>query len=276
PRRGSANRPRRGRRRRRQARRTDGHPSEHLSGAAVSGRDRIRSTQRGWPAPARFPLHAARSLAHRLARDVLPQRDGAPVLKALRRPAYGLEIIDHTIPSRLDAGETYGIRATLRNTGALTWPHAGPHPVELFVLIDGDLYQKVALPHGDVPPAGTVTFHFALRLAKAGTRDVRLEVVHHLKAWFRDHGAPGAAVEVRAEEHPPDRPAVALERSLARNVWHFQPTSSIRRLRDGSPLPLFVASAKGCRFADPEGHEFLDYTSAWGSTILGYADDRVQ
>ncbi|HEX6462999.1 MAG TPA: aminotransferase class III-fold pyridoxal phosphate-dependent enzyme [Vicinamibacterales bacterium] len=205
------------------------------------------------------------------------------MLKAIRRfvhdedqGAYGADVIEHSIPSRLDSGETYGIRATVRNTGSLTWRRSGPHPVDLFVLIDDELYQKVVLPHGDVAPHTDVTFHFALRLSKPGTHRVRLELVHHLAAWFRDRGAPGVAIDVHSEDGPRDRTALAFERSLARNLWHFQPTSGVRRLRDGSVLPLFVASAKGCRITDPEGHEFLDYTSGWGSTILGYADDRIQ
>ena len=37
-----------------------------------------------------------------------------------------------------------------------------------------------------------------------------------------------------------------------------------------------AAKAKGCRVWDPEGNEFIDYTMGWGSTILGYADERIQ
>jgi glutamate-1-semialdehyde aminotransferase len=209
-----------------------------------------------------------KSVVRRLARRV-----------ARRKEPYGVEVVEHTLPARLDAGETYGVRATLRNTGSMTWRRQGDgeqHPVDLFVLVDDELYQKVPLPHDHVPPQRETTWHFAFRIAGAGCHRVRLELVHHLQAWFADRGAVGVAWDVLVETRPRDRTSVALERSLARNVWHFQPTSSIRRLRDGSVMPLFVAKAKGCRVWDPEGHEFLDYTMGWGSTILGYADDRIQ
>src|SRR5262249_48400456 len=137
--------------RRRQICRTNGHPAEHQSWPAVAGRPRVRSARGRRPAPSRLPPHAARGGAHRRTSDVLPQRDSARVLKTLRRAAYGVEVIEHTIPTQLDAGETYGVRATFRNMGKLSWPHGGPHPVDLFVLIDNELYQKVALPHGEVP-----------------------------------------------------------------------------------------------------------------------------
>jgi glutamate-1-semialdehyde 2,1-aminomutase len=191
---------------------------------------------------------------------------------------YSLEIVEHTLPPAVTAGETYGVRLTLVNTGSMTWAAAPPdgHCVHLFVLFGEALYQKVPLPHGDVPPGGRVTFHFALRLAEAGRHLVRLELIHERRAWFSQHGCPGVAVDVEASAPLHDATGIALERSLARNLWHFQPTSGIRRFRDGRTVPLFVSRAKGCRVWDPEGHEYLDYTMGWGSTILGYADDRIQ
>ena len=189
---------------------------------------------------------------------------------------YGLRIVEHTVPARMTAGETCGVRLAFENTGTMTWAADGPHPVHLFVLIDEALYQIVRLPHGDVAPGRGVTWHFALRIAAAGVRQVRLELIHEKKAWFSHHGAPAVSVDVHVEPAISDISSLALERSLARNLWHYQPTSGIRRLRDGRPMPLFIAKAKGCRIWDPEGHEFLDYTMGWGSTILGYADDRIQ
>jgi 4-aminobutyrate aminotransferase-like enzyme len=196
----------------------------------------------------------------------------------MHAPQYGLQIVEHSLPGALVAGETYGVRLTLRNTGAMTWlaSPADGHPVHLFVLFGDALYQKVPLPHGDVSPGVEVTFHFAMRIADPGRQTVRLELIHELQAWFSHHGCPAVAQDVSVEPSPRDASAVALERSLARNLWHYQPTSGIRRLRDGSPVPIFIAKAKGCRVWDPEQHEFLDYTMGWGSTMLGYADDRIQ
>jgi len=39
--------------------------------------------------------------------------------------------------------------------------------------------------------------------------------------------------------------------------------------------PLFIASARGSKIVDVDGHEYLDYVCSWGPLILGHADDRV-
>ena len=39
--------------------------------------------------------------------------------------------------------------------------------------------------------------------------------------------------------------------------------------------PLFVARAKGSRFWDVDGNEFIDYTCAYGPMVLGYGDPVV-
>jgi len=39
--------------------------------------------------------------------------------------------------------------------------------------------------------------------------------------------------------------------------------------------PVFFASAKGARFTDIEGREYIDYVGSWGPLILGHADPDV-
>ncbi|HPA76860.1 MAG TPA: aminotransferase class III-fold pyridoxal phosphate-dependent enzyme, partial [Deltaproteobacteria bacterium] len=39
--------------------------------------------------------------------------------------------------------------------------------------------------------------------------------------------------------------------------------------------PYFVKKAKGCRFWDVDGNEFIDYMCAYGPMILGYANEKV-
>lgn len=38
-----------------------------------------------------------------------------------------------------------------------------------------------------------------------------------------------------------------------------------------SAHPLYIEKAKGCRFTDIDGHEYIDYLMAYGPIILGYA-----
>ncbi|HBY63266.1 MAG TPA: aspartate aminotransferase family protein, partial [Solibacterales bacterium] len=37
------------------------------------------------------------------------------------------------------------------------------------------------------------------------------------------------------------------------------------------PVPLYIAEARGSRFRDVDGHEYIDYGLAWGPLILGHA-----
>ena len=39
--------------------------------------------------------------------------------------------------------------------------------------------------------------------------------------------------------------------------------------------PIYAERAKGCRIWDVDGNEYIDWTSAVGPVILGYADDVV-
>ncbi len=46
-------------------------------------------------------------------------------------------------------------------------------------------------------------------------------------------------------------------------------------VRNYSPYPLFVASAKGSRFRTVDGEEFLDYCMAYGALLDGHAQEEV-
>src|SRR6266550_1403379 len=46
-------------------------------------------------------------------------------------------------------------------------------------------------------------------------------------------------------------------------------------VRNYSPYPLFVASAKGSRFRTVDGEEFLDYCMAYGALLDGHAHEEV-
>lgn len=51
---------------------------------------------------------------------------------------------------------------------------------------------------------------------------------------------------------------------------HFNPATLI----PGS-YPYFISKAKGSRFWDVDGNEYIDYSCAYGPMILGYANDKV-
>ena len=41
------------------------------------------------------------------------------------------------------------------------------------------------------------------------------------------------------------------------------------------PLPLFFEQAAGSRLRDVDGHEYIDYTLAWGPMILGHSHPAI-
>lgn len=202
-----------------------------------------------------------------------------PALAGWTPPAYGADYLEHSIPDRLKAGVTYGVRLTLENTGTLTWfahPSDG-HGVNVLVLVDDTLLATLQLPQAEVAPGQQVTLHFPFRAHDfEGPHRVRVELVHHGVTMFTDQGVEPWNIDVHVVPAPMTESVRIFELSRKHNPWHYNPLLGIPESRDGHPFPLFVSRAKGCRIWDVEGHEFLDYTMGWGSTILGHADDRIQ
>jgi predicted aldo/keto reductase-like oxidoreductase len=245
-------------------------PMAHRAGAPVGPSVDVTSRARRAHAVVR---RATSGIARRTARLIRHGRAARP------EPVYGVKYTRHSIPERLLAGETYGVRVTLENTGTFTWEStpADQHPVAVFVQIDDTVFSVLDLPCAAVVPGGGVTLHFALRApSAAGVHRVRIDAVHQHVAWFADRGAPPLVVQVDVATSTPTESARLTELALAHNLWFYLPTQGIAASRDGRTFPLFVSRAKGCRIWDGEDREYIDYTMGWGSTILGYADDRVQ
>ncbi len=51
--------------------------------------------------------------------------------------------------------------------------------------------------------------------------------------------------------------------------------SPVRAFRNVGGNPVFVSRAKGSRFWDIDGNEYVDFCQSWGPLILGHADERV-
>ena len=51
--------------------------------------------------------------------------------------------------------------------------------------------------------------------------------------------------------------------------------SPVRAFRAVGGDPVFMASGKGCRLADVDGHEYIDYVMSWGPLIAGHAHPEV-
>lgn len=51
--------------------------------------------------------------------------------------------------------------------------------------------------------------------------------------------------------------------------------SPVRAFRSVGGNPVFLARAKGSRFWDVDGNEYVDFCQSWGPLVLGHADERV-
>jgi len=68
---------------------------------------------------------------------------------------------------------------------------------------------------------------------------------------------------------------ILLEKALKLIPWGTQ-TNAKRPIKEyAGVMPFFIERAKGCRFWDVDGREFIDYRMALGPVILGYCFDEV-
>jgi glutamate-1-semialdehyde 2,1-aminomutase len=189
---------------------------------------------------------------------------------------YGVAYLEHSIPLRMKTGVAYGARLTFGNTGTMTWAARGGGRVEVLIAVD-DIPLAVVPLHADVPPGGRISLHQPFRADDIeGRHRVQVELVHRGVTTFADAGVPPWTFEVTTRRAAWTETVRLAEIERRHNPWHYNPFSSVVSGRDGEPFPLFVSRAKGCRIWDAEGNEFLDYSMGWGSTVLGYADDRIQ
>jgi O-antigen ligase len=144
-----------------------------------------------------------------------------------------------TIPPTVMVDSTIEVALEVRNEGEVSWPAAGPQPVQLsWRWLDRANDRRVvsvgpltSLPH-DVPPGGTVTVHVALRTPGGPGRYIlRWDLIHRDVTWFSERGdlgrsdlidviAPvGAAVVTSRPSVPdtdslPSEPTIELSRSI--------------------------------------------------------------
>ena len=52
--------------------------------------------------------------------------------------------------------------------------------------------------------------------------------------------------------------------------------SPVRAFRSVPGEPVFFRAARGARFTDEDGREYVDYCQSWGPLILGHADPDVE
>jgi glutamate-1-semialdehyde aminotransferase len=186
--------------------------------------------------------------------------------------------LSHDLPAKVAPGQVFGVRLELENSGTEIWHASSPHGdhVGLAVHWDGVVIANHVLPRAEVRPGERAVLHFAVEAPLApGKHRLALKMVRYQVAVFADRGAAALEQEIEVEDAAPERNA-RLWAGLQRvDPWHYIPTRGLARLRDGTPLPVFVERAQGCHLWDASGRCYVDYTMGWGSVLLGYAHPEV-
>ena len=197
---------------------------------------------------------------------------------------YAFEVKAHNLPPRIPAGWTHGARLTLVNRSNFPWRsraigHEGSFErgeIALVVRENGEWTATHKLPRYEVHPGEGVTIHFALIApAMPGKQHLTFDLIEWDIAHFQDQGSKPLEHWLEVER-PSKRKTAEVQRVARRvNPWHFMPSGGVIEDSEGHLYPSYIVRAKGCKVWDLEGKEYLDYTMANASALLGHADERV-
>jgi glutamate-1-semialdehyde 2,1-aminomutase len=209
---------------------------------------------------------------------VRPLQLTIPATEADRRPEYGVDWLDHNLPTAWPAGAAYQVYLRCRNTGARVWKQTDTEgrPTQLAVLINGALHRQIDLP-ADTLPDEEALFTFRLEAPTVvGPCTLRLALLEQQVAWFAGPGAEPLDWDLEVGPPLAGPSAEAMAISMDSNWAFWLPGECILRSRTGRPYPSVMASAKGCRLTDLEGHQWIDMAMTGGSALLGYAHPEIQ
>lgn len=208
-------------------------------------------------------------------------RDPAPAASSRVQPVPGprwVRHVAHDLPEEVRPGEVLSVHLEVENVGSEVWRawSPGADQVGLAVRIDGVVRVNHPLPAPVVVPGERCTFVFTLESPAApGLHELCFELVRYQVAQFHDEGAPRLTHTLRVRDVPPERGDALWSKASRVDPWHFLPTRGLRRLRDGTSLPVFVERAQGCHLFDQDGRRYVDYSMGWGSILLGHAHPEV-
>lgn len=206
----------------------------------------------------------------------------------LRRGHLTARLLVAEVPERLDAGARSVCRIWLENRSDRVWL---PQEVHVRAVAGSTPLAEARLRH-EVAPGERAFFAFELFAPiRAGETQVDYELVRLDPETFEDHCTwlarkplvvtaaqpkPTRQAQAAASETVADPEAVAWRELTAAHPWIWTPTRGVTGHETGDSFPVFVDRAEGCRIWDARGREYIDYTMAWGTTVLGYGHPKLQ
>jgi hypothetical protein len=149
----------------------------------------------------------------------------------------------------------------VRNEGAITWPPAGPNPVNLtYKWLDANRDVVVAdglrTPIGqEMAPLEAIALDANLQFpAEPGQYILQLDMVHEFVVWFQWKGSPVYEVDVAVESALPDYAAEWLQHLVPERLAAGQPGSAYIELKNAGALPWLRTGAEAIRL----GYRWLD------------------
>ncbi|MGV8108403.1 NBR1-Ig-like domain-containing protein [Methanospirillum sp.] len=124
-----------------------------------------------------------------------------PVIQVNAR-GNNAQIISHTIPSTMTAGQSYSVSVTMKNTGTSTWTESNMIRFGGVEFGDGTAplfgVTRILLPTGSsVAPGSTYSFSFTLTAPGAGTYTPEYRMLQERVEWFGESLKPVIQVNVR-------------------------------------------------------------------------------
>jgi glutamate-1-semialdehyde aminotransferase len=180
----------------------------------------------------------------------------------------------HNVPPKLAATGCHVAYIEAVNAGSEPW--LVEHSIELVVRVNSCVQSRALLPHMIAPgQCWTASVQVWFR-RRPGMCEWKFSLVQRANTERAEIIPEPLVVCVQIEPEPPGATSAALKVSRQANTWFYWPSQGMHRSRDGRTYPLFIKRAKGSRFTDPEGAEWIDYVMGWGSALLGYAHPEIE
>ncbi len=132
-------------------------------------------------------------------------------------PARRAQFGAHTTPMTIAPHQTVRVNVTVRNTGSMTWPASGDHPVHLgYRWYDQNSQQVIQPPEDDhrkalprdLGPSEEVSLNIRLTApGKPGVYMLKWDMVQENVTWFADRGSPTLDVTVTVGQGASPTPA---------------------------------------------------------------------
>ncbi|MEO0406381.1 MAG: aminotransferase class III-fold pyridoxal phosphate-dependent enzyme [Cyanobacteria bacterium P01_A01_bin.135] len=191
-------------------------------------------------------------------------------------PPLNLALVTHNFPVSAPQNSLQFAHVVVSSLGDAPWrsqSEAG-NPIVLLMKIGETVVGAAPFPTLTVASQQRLRFSFQWQATgPLGGTELVLEwaeqnvaILGPLGRWAIDLTAPLTA-----------RGPALMSAAQAHNSWFYLPSQGVYWSRHSRHhYPLFVQTAKGSRFWDADGEEFIDYVSGWGACLLGYGEPRVR